>query len=103
VCEADARVSEGVMAFIGAGARRARDRLTVRGGKHARVGQTPACRLGSNTCACCFYLISGACSHSSGPALALFSAQNLFPFSLATNLMWWSKDLVDWIQRYGAL
>jgi hypothetical protein len=94
---------QGVMAFIGAGARRARGGLTVRGGERARVGQTPARWPGSNTCSRCFYPSSGACSHSSMPALAFVSAQNLFRFPQATDLVWWSKDSAYWIQRYGAL
>jgi hypothetical protein len=52
--------------------------LTMHWGKRARVGRTSACRLGSNTCARFFCPSSGACSHSSKPALALVSAQNLF-------------------------
>jgi hypothetical protein len=44
----------------------------------ARVGRTPACRPGSNTYARSFCPSSGACCHSSEPALALVSAQNLF-------------------------
>jgi hypothetical protein len=64
-------------------------------GERARVGQTPACRPGSNMCARCFCPSSGACSHLSRPALVLVSAQNLFPFPQAIDLVWWSKDLVD--------
>jgi hypothetical protein len=52
--------------------------LTERWGERARVGRTPACRPGSNTCACLFCPSSGTCGHSSEPALALVSAQNLF-------------------------
>jgi hypothetical protein len=77
--------------------------LTVRRGERARVGRTPMCQPGSNTCARCFCPSSGACSHSSMPALALVSAQNLFPFPQATDRVWWSKDLAYWFQRYGAL
>jgi hypothetical protein len=60
-------------------------RARVRGGldwtlgrARARVGRTPACRPGSNTCAHSFCLSCSACGHSSEPALALVSAQNLF-------------------------
>jgi hypothetical protein len=42
------------------------------------VGRTPACRPGSNTCVRSFCPSSGACCHSSEPALALVSSQNLF-------------------------
>jgi hypothetical protein len=64
---------------------RARPRARARGGldrtlgrARARVGRTPACRPGSNTCGRSFCPSSGACGHSSEPALALVSAQNLF-------------------------
>jgi hypothetical protein len=53
--------------------------LTMHGSERAWVGQALACRLGSNTCKRCFCPSSGTCSHSSGPALALVSAQDLFP------------------------
>jgi hypothetical protein len=55
-------MSEGLKAFIGMGTRRVRGRLTVRGGERSGVGQAPACRLGSNTCARCFCLSSGQCT-----------------------------------------
>jgi hypothetical protein len=72
---------QGLLAFIGAGARRARSRLDRAWGRaRAGVGRTPVCRPGSNTCARCFCPSSGVCSHSSMPALTLVSAQNLFPF-----------------------
>jgi hypothetical protein len=80
VCEDEARM-QGIMAFIGAGARMARDGLDrAQGRARAGVGRTLACQPGSNTCARCFCPSSGACSHSSMPALALVSAQNRFPF-----------------------
>jgi hypothetical protein len=70
-----------LMAFIDAGARRARGGLDrARGQACEGVGRTLACRPGSNTCVRCFCPSSGACSHLSMPALALVSAQNLFPF-----------------------
>jgi hypothetical protein len=92
VCGAKARMSEGLKAFIGMGTRRVHRRLTVRGGERSGVGQVPACRPGSNTCARCFCLSSGACRHSSGPTLALVSAQDLFLSPQANDLLWWSKD-----------
>jgi hypothetical protein len=72
---------QGLLAFIGASARRACGGLDrARGRARTGVGQTPACRPGSNTCVRFFSPSSGASSHSSKPALALVSAQNLFPF-----------------------
>jgi hypothetical protein len=69
----------GPLAFRGAGARRARDELDrALGRARVRVGRTPGCRPGSNTCVRFFCPSSGASSHSSKPALALVSAQNLF-------------------------
>jgi hypothetical protein len=64
--------------FIGTARARARGGLdqTLRRAR-ARVGRMPACRPGSNTCARSFCPSSGACGHSSDPALALVSAQNL--------------------------
>jgi hypothetical protein len=63
------------------GVRRARRGLDrALGRARAWVGQTPACRPGSNTCLRFFCPSSGVSSHSSKPALALVSAQNLFPF-----------------------
>jgi hypothetical protein len=63
--------------FIGTA--RARDGLDwTLGQARVWVGRTPACRPGSNTCALSFCPSSGACGHSSEPALALVSAQNLF-------------------------
>jgi hypothetical protein len=95
---------QGLLAFIGAGAKRARGGLDHAWGRaRTQVGQTPACRSGSNTCVRCFCPSFGACSHSSMPALTLVSAQNLFLFPQATDLVWWSKDLAYWFQRYGAL
>jgi hypothetical protein len=80
--------------FIGAGGHdRGQGRvadLTERRGGRARVGRAPACRLGSNTCACAFCPSSGACGHSSGLALALVSTQNLFSSLQATDLVWGS-------------
>jgi hypothetical protein len=65
--------------FIGTAQARARGGLDrTLGRARARVGRTPACRPGSNTCARSFYPSSGACGHSFEPALALVSAQNLF-------------------------
>jgi hypothetical protein len=80
--------------FIGAGGHdrgqgRAAD-LTERQGERARVGRAPACRPGSNTCGRAFCPSSGACGHSSEPALALVNAQNLFSFLQATDLVWGS-------------
>jgi hypothetical protein len=80
--------------FIGAGGHgrgqgRAAD-LTERWGERARVGRASACRLGSNTCARSFCPSSGVCGHSSVPALALVSAQNLFSSLQATDLVWGS-------------
>jgi hypothetical protein len=72
---------QGPLAFIGAGTGRACDGLDrALGRARARVGRTSACRPGSNTCVRFFCPSSGASSHSSEPALALVSAQNLFPF-----------------------
>jgi hypothetical protein len=65
--------------FIGAAQARARgglDRALRRA--RVRVGGTPVCRRGSNTCVRFFCPSSGACSHSSKPTLALVSAKNLF-------------------------
>jgi hypothetical protein len=76
--------------------------LTVHWGERARVGRTPASRPGSNTCVCFFCPSSSVCSHSSKPALALVSAQNLFSL-YATIYVWGSKDLAYWFQRYGSL
>jgi hypothetical protein len=71
----------GPLAFIGAGARRARDGLDRALGRvRARVGRTLACRPGSNTCVRFFCLSYGGSSDSSKPTLALVSAQNFFPF-----------------------
>jgi hypothetical protein len=65
--------------FIGTARARARGGLDrTLGRARVRVGRTPACRPGSNTCARSFCPSSGACGHSSEPALALSSAQNLF-------------------------
>jgi hypothetical protein len=65
--------------FIGTARSRARGGLDrTLGRARARVGRTPTCRPGSNTCAHSFCPSSGACGHSSEPALALVSAQNLF-------------------------
>jgi hypothetical protein len=65
--------------FIGTARARARDGLDrTLGRARARVGRTPACRPGSNTCARSFCPSSGVCVHSSEPALTLVSAQNLF-------------------------
>jgi hypothetical protein len=70
--------------FIGTARARARGGLDrTLGRARARVGRTPACRPGSTTCARSFCPSSGACGHSSKPALALVSAQNLFsPYKL---------------------
>jgi hypothetical protein len=77
--------------FIGAGEHdRGRGRaadLTERWGERAQVGRTSACQPGSNTCARSFCPSSGVCSHSSEPALALVSAQNLFSSLQATDLL----------------
>jgi hypothetical protein len=54
----------------------------------AGVGRMPACRPGSNTCERSLCPSSGACGHSSKPALALVSAQNLFSSLKATDLVW---------------
>jgi hypothetical protein len=62
--------------------------LTERRGERARVGRAPACRPGSNMCARAFCPSSGACGHSSEPALALVSAQDLFSSLQATDLVW---------------
>jgi hypothetical protein len=97
-------MSEGLTAFIGVGAGRARGQTDPAWGRaRERVGQALICRQGSNTCKRYFCPSSGACSHSSGPALALVNAQDLFPFPQATDLVWWTRDFVDWIQRYGAV
>jgi hypothetical protein len=65
--------------FIGTARARARDRLDQTLGRaRLGVGRTPASRPGSITCARSFCPSSGACGHSSEPALALVSAQNLF-------------------------
>jgi hypothetical protein len=52
------------------------------GRARARVGRTPACRPGSNTCACSFGPSSGACCHSSEPALALVLGECTKPLLL---------------------
>jgi hypothetical protein len=55
--------------------------LIVRRGERARgLGERWRADLGSNTCVRFFCPSSGACSHSSKPALVSASAQNLFPF-----------------------
>jgi hypothetical protein len=93
--------------FIGAGGHgRGRGHaadLTEHWGECARVGRTPACRPGSNTCARSFCPCSGSCGHSSEPALALVSAQNLFSSLQATDLVWGSLDFTYWFQRFRAL
>jgi hypothetical protein len=71
--------AEALGCFIGTARARARgghDRTLGRA--RVRVGRTPVCRPGSNTCARSFCLSSGVCGHSFEPALALVSAQNLF-------------------------
>jgi hypothetical protein len=65
--------------FIGTTRARARGGLDrTLGRARTRVGRTLACRPGSSTCARSFCPSSGTCGHSSKPALALVSAQNLF-------------------------
>jgi hypothetical protein len=63
--------------------------LTERWGERARG-------LGERRCARSFCPSSGACGHSSEPALTLVSAQNLFSSLQATDLVWGSKDFAYW-------
>jgi hypothetical protein len=65
--------------------------LTERWGERARwLGERRRADQGRNTSARSFCPSSSACSHSSKPALALVSAQNLFSSLQATDLVWGS-------------
>jgi hypothetical protein len=85
------RYGRGLGLFIGTARVRACGGLDrTLGRASARVGRTPTCRPGSNTCARSFCPSSGACGHSFEPTLALV-------------LVWGSLDLAYWFQRFGAL